>query len=82
MEFLRNFYNYDVTGGKLVSERVLEENWNVAVGASATGTLSCVDTWIEISAWTSLATPYRRSFCTATPIASCPQKLHPEDRRR
>ena len=40
-------YNYDVTGGKLVSERVLEENWNVAVGASATGTLSCVDTWIE-----------------------------------
>ncbi len=26
MEFLRNFYNYDVTGGKLVSERVLEDN--------------------------------------------------------
>ena len=25
MEFLRNFYNYDVTGGKLVSERVLED---------------------------------------------------------
>jgi len=47
MDFLRNFYNYDVTGGKLVSERVLEENWNVAVGASATGTLACVDTWIE-----------------------------------
>jgi non-heme chloroperoxidase len=47
MDFLRNFYNYDVTGGKLVSERVVEENWNVAVGASATGTLACVDTWIE-----------------------------------
>jgi len=47
MEFLRNFYNYDVTGGKLVSDRVLEENWNVAVGASATGTPSCVDSWIE-----------------------------------
>ncbi len=47
MDFLHNFYNYDVTGGKLVSERVLEENWNVAVGASATGTLACVDTWIE-----------------------------------
>jgi non-heme chloroperoxidase len=47
MEFLRNFYNYDVTGGKLVSERVLEANWNVAVGASATGTLECVDAWIE-----------------------------------
>src|SRR5476649_1484097 len=25
MDFLRNFYNYDVTGGKLVSERVLED---------------------------------------------------------
>jgi len=47
MEFLRNFYNYDVTGGKLVSERVLEDNWNVAAGASAIGTLACVDTWIE-----------------------------------
>jgi non-heme chloroperoxidase len=47
MEFLKNFYNYDVTGGKLVSERVLEDNWNVAVGASAIGTLRCVDCWIE-----------------------------------
>jgi len=47
MEFLRNFYNYDVTGGKLVSERVLEENWNVAAGASAIGTVRCVDAWIE-----------------------------------
>src|SRR5437660_8087462 len=43
MDFLRSFYNYAVTGGKLVSERVIEENWNVAVGASATGTLACVD---------------------------------------
>jgi non-heme chloroperoxidase len=47
MDFLRNFYNYDVTGGKLVSERVLEANWNVAVGASAIGTRVCVDAWIE-----------------------------------
>jgi len=47
MEFLKNFYNYDVTGGKLVSERVLEDNWNVAVGASAIGTVACVDCWIE-----------------------------------
>jgi non-heme chloroperoxidase len=47
IEFLRNFYNYDVTGGKLVSERVLEDNWNVAAGASATGTLACVNAWIE-----------------------------------
>src|SRR5579863_6363609 len=47
LEFLRNFYNYDVTGGRLVSERVLEDNWNVACGASATGTVACVDAWIE-----------------------------------
>ena len=47
LEFLHNFYNYDVLGGKLVSERVVEDNWNVAVGASATGTLACVDGWIE-----------------------------------
>jgi non-heme chloroperoxidase len=47
LDFLRNFYNYDVTGGKLVSERVLEDNWNVAAGASAIGTLACVDAWIE-----------------------------------
>jgi non-heme chloroperoxidase len=47
IEFLKNFYNYDVTGGKLVSERVLEDNWNVAAGASSIGTLACVDAWIE-----------------------------------
>jgi pimeloyl-ACP methyl ester carboxylesterase len=47
LEFLRNFYNYDVTGGTLVSERVLEDNWNVAAGASPAGTLACVDAWIE-----------------------------------
>ena len=47
MQFLKNFYNYDVTGGKLVSERVLEDNWNVASGASAIGTIACVDCWIE-----------------------------------
>jgi pimeloyl-ACP methyl ester carboxylesterase len=47
MDFLHNFYNFDVTGGKLVSERVLEANWNVGIGASATGTVTCVDSWIE-----------------------------------
>jgi len=47
MSFLHNFYNYDVTAGKLVSERVVEANWNVATTASATGTVTCVDSWIE-----------------------------------
>src|SRR5438034_5006781 len=31
LDFLHNFYNYDVTAGKLVSERVVDANWNVAV---------------------------------------------------
>jgi len=47
LDFLHNFYNYDGTGGKLVSERVVDANWNVAVQASAIGTLKCVDSWVE-----------------------------------
>ena len=47
LDFLHNFYDYDVTAGKLVSERVVEANWNVAVQASAIGTLKCVDSWVE-----------------------------------
>lgn len=47
LEFLHNFYNYDVTRGKLVSERVVEDNWTVATGASAKGTLDCVSAWVE-----------------------------------
>jgi non-heme chloroperoxidase len=46
-DFLKNFYNYDVNGGTLVSDRVLEDNWNVAAAASAIGTLQCVDAWVE-----------------------------------
>ena len=47
LNFFHNFYNYDVTAGKLVSERVVEANWNVAAQASAIGTLKCVDSWVE-----------------------------------
>src|SRR3989454_10386616 len=47
MEFLRNFYNYDVTGGKLVSERVLEDNWNVAAGASPPWTVAGGEWWVQ-----------------------------------
>src|SRR5881628_913883 len=47
LDFLHNFYNYDVLGGKRVSERVVEDNFNVATGASAIGTLACVEAWIE-----------------------------------
>src|SRR5216684_3537123 len=47
MEFLKNFYNVGGPDGKLVSERVIEANWTVAMGASPIGTLACVDSWVE-----------------------------------
>ena len=47
MEFLKNFYSVGGDDGKRVSERVIEANWAVAIGASPIGTLACVDAWIE-----------------------------------
>jgi non-heme chloroperoxidase len=47
MEFLKNFCSVGGADGKLVSERVIEANWTVAVGASPIGTVACVDAWIE-----------------------------------
>jgi non-heme chloroperoxidase len=44
-EFLSNFYNVDVLGGKLISEQVVQQSWNVAAGASAKGSLDCVTAW-------------------------------------
>src|SRR6266852_1400643 len=47
MEFLKNFYSVGGADGKRVSERVIEADWAVAIGASPIGTLACVDSWIE-----------------------------------
>ena len=47
MEFLKNFYSVGGADGKRVSERVIEANWAVAIGASPIGTLACIDSWIE-----------------------------------
>ena len=44
--FLHEFYNLDVTLGKLVSKEVVQYNWNVAAGASPIGTLNCVSAWL------------------------------------
>lgn len=44
--FLDDFYNVDVLGGKRVSEQAWQLSFNVAVGASARGTLDCVDAWL------------------------------------
>jgi len=45
-QFLKDFYNLDVTLGKRVSEEVVRANWNVAAGASAIATAACVPTWL------------------------------------
>ena len=47
MEFLKNFYSVGGADGKLVSDRVIQANWTVAIGASPIGTVACVDAWIE-----------------------------------
>jgi non-heme chloroperoxidase len=44
-QFLANFYNVDLLGGKLISDEVVRLSWNVAVGASPKGTLDCVTAW-------------------------------------
>jgi len=47
MEFLKTFYSVGGADGKRVSERVIEANWAVAIGASPIGTVACIDAWIE-----------------------------------
>lgn len=44
--FLKNFYNVDVLGGKRISDEFLRLSWNIASGASPTGTLACVSAWL------------------------------------
>ena len=46
-DFFKNFYNTDVFLGKRVSEQAIQASWNIAAGASATASLSCVQTWLE-----------------------------------
>lgn len=46
LAFLSDFYNVDVLGGKQVSNEVVRLSWNVAAGASPTGTLECVSAWV------------------------------------
>ena len=44
-EFLADFYNVDLLGGKRISSQAVQCSWNVAVAASAQGTLECVTAW-------------------------------------
>ena len=43
--FLDLFYNYDVLGGKLVSEQAYQASWNIAAAASETAAVACIPTW-------------------------------------
>lgn len=45
-KFFENFYNLDLLKGKLISEQVVQQSWNIAAGASPKGTLDCVSAWL------------------------------------
>jgi non-heme chloroperoxidase len=45
-DFFDNFYNVDKFRGTRISDQALQMSWNVAVGASAVGTLACVPSWL------------------------------------
>lgn len=45
-KFLNDFFNYDQTKGKQVSEEAYRAHWNLATLASPIGTLACVQTWL------------------------------------
>lgn len=45
-QFLANFYNVDVLGGKQISDEVVRLSWNIAATASPKGTLDCVSAWV------------------------------------
>jgi non-heme chloroperoxidase len=44
--FLDDFYNVDKLGGTRISDQAWQLSFNVAVGASATATLACVQAWL------------------------------------
>ena len=48
--FLDNFYNMDVLAGTPVSDQAFQASWNVAVAASAKGSLDCIRAWATTSA--------------------------------
>jgi non-heme chloroperoxidase len=45
--FLDDFNNVDVFGGTRISDQAWQQQFIVAVGASAFGTVHCVDAWLE-----------------------------------
>jgi non-heme chloroperoxidase len=44
-EWNKNFFNLDETLGSRISPEVVQDAWDLAVGASPAGTIACVATW-------------------------------------
>jgi non-heme chloroperoxidase len=44
--FMNNFFNYDQTKGKQVSEETYRANWQLAVEASPIATVACIQAWL------------------------------------
>jgi len=57
--FFENFFNYNMTKGKLVSEDAFRANWVTGIGASPLGTMACIDTW---------ATDFTKTFQVDVPL--------------
>jgi non-heme chloroperoxidase len=47
LNIIQNANNYDVLGGTLVSERAIEDSWNIGISASPIGAVKSIDAWIE-----------------------------------
>ncbi len=45
--FFKQFYNVDALSATEISEEYLKASWTVAMDASPTGTIACVDAWLE-----------------------------------
>ena len=43
--FLDTFYNIDTLRGTLISDQAYQTSWNLAVTASATAAVACINTW-------------------------------------
>ena len=73
--FLDNFYNVDVFGGKRISKEAWQNSFNVAASSSAYATYACVQAWLTDFRPTCRASTFPCSSCTAQPTASCRSAL-------
>jgi non-heme chloroperoxidase len=70
-EFLKNFYSVGGADGQRASDRVIEANRVVGIGASPIATVACVDAWIEDFRNDIARNDLPTRLSTATTTASC-----------